>query len=352
MAYGTSQARGIIGDPSAQARGRRAFTEQQSRQAEENLAKRREDRQKSQKEKPMQDVPLRKWKDHKNVLKDMAKELKLAKKQWLNMPEGDARNAAIDAWRDGMGAYQETSATLQQQRNVAQQNWENAVEEMQGLEGSDVYGGEVGGMFNKKYSTAAEEYRRLRNGGNIELGEWNIGDPPVFKTRAQKINAADQPVDAEGNVLLDANGKPVQQYELEGFGDFTEGTLDQSPYLLGTSQYKFAGKSYADSAGVTAFNMGDARSKGVLSQSEIQAGIGADGYEALDRGQTEELSGPNFNDAFYEARDQMMGPFNGLDQAGGNPPAGALQNAMNARGYAQGGNTGRKKYDINGNRIA
>ena len=129
MAYGTFQSRGVLGDPSAQARGARAQKVESARGRKERKA----DRQKE--EKPMRDVPLRKWKDHKNVLKDMDQQLKKAKREWVKMDKNDPeRQTKIDAWRDGLESRQETAAQFQLQRNVAQQAFEAAVEEFQGRE--------------------------------------------------------------------------------------------------------------------------------------------------------------------------------------------------------------------------
>ena len=302
MAYGTFQSRGVLGDPSAQARGARALKVEGARGRKERKA----DRQKE--EKPMRDVPLRKWKDHKKVLKDMDKQLREAKKKWVGMDKNDPkRQAAIDAWRDGLESRQETAAQFQLQRNVAQQAFEAAVEEMEGLEGSDVYAGEKGGLFNRKYSTAAEEYRQLRGGGNIELGDWKVGEldangvpispDPVFNTRAQKVDYDDQPVkmkadgtpeeDADGNPIpiLDANGNPIVQYELGGYAEPQQGvTLDQSQYYMGTQNFKFTGRSFADVEGKTTTFKGGAAKAGVQAQSEIMTG---QDYQGGDRGSDE-----------------------------------------------------------------
>ncbi len=141
-----------------------------------------------------------------------------------------------------------------------------------------------GGLFNKKYSTAAEEYRQLRGGGNIELGDWKIGQDPVFNTRAQKVRSAPQPEkNPDGTPKLDANGQPIVQYELDGFDTpQTNVTLDASNWYMGTQNFKFTGRSFADIYGKTTEFDGDAEKAGIQSQSEIVGG-------AADRGGTEGL---------------------------------------------------------------
>ena len=383
MAYGTFQSRGVLGDPSAQARGARAEKVEGARGRKERKA----DRQKE--EKPMKDVPLRKWKDHKKVLKDMDKQLREAKKKWVGMDKNDPkRQAAIDAWRDGLQSRQETAAQFQLQRNVAQQAFEAAVEEMEGLEGSDVYAGEKGGLFNRKYSTAAEEYRQLRNGGNIELGDWKVGEldangvpyssDPVFNTRAQRVDYDAPPVemnpdgtqkkDADGNPIpiLDANGNPIVQYELGGYAEPQQGvTLDQSQYYMGTQNFKFTGRSFADVEGKTTTFKGGA---GAQAQSEIR--VGRD-YQGGDRGGDE---GKGFDPTMMNIGSNT--PLFDIDPVTGQPigintqyqqeiqqtskRGGLFDRFRSARGGAvrdpgleEGGKTKskRKRYDRYGNRI-
>ena len=365
MAYGTFQSRGVLGDPSAQARGARAEKVEGARGRKERKA----DRQKE--EKPMKDVPLRKWKDHKNVLKDMDKQLKEAKKKWVKMDKNDpARQTAIDEWRDGLQSRQETAAQFQLQRNVAQQAFEAAVEEMEGLEGSDVYAGEKGGLFNRKYSTAAEEYRQLRGGGNIELGDWKIGQDPVFNTRAQKVDYDSPAVqmnpdgtpkaDADGNLIpvLDANGNPVVQYELGGYDTPQPNvTLDQSQYYMGTQNFKFSGRSFADVQGKTTTFEGGAADAGIQSQSEIR--VGPD-YQGGDRGGEEGLgsdptmlnigsSGGPIGSAQYQQKIQQTSKRGGLFDRFRSARGGAVRDP----GLEEGGKTRskRKRYDRYGNRI-
>lgn len=377
MAYGTVQSRGVLGDPSAQARGARAEKVEGARGRKERKA----DRQKE--EKPMRDVPLRKWKDHKNVLKDMDKELKKAKKEWVKMDKNDPeRQAKIDAWRDGLQSRQETAAQFQLQRNVAQQAFEAAVEEMEGLEGSDVYAGEKGGLFNRKYSTAAEEYRQLRGGGNIELGDWKIGQDPVFNTRAQRVDYGSPALqmnpdgtpkaDADGNLIpaLDANGNPIVQYELGGYDEPQRGvTLDQSQYYMGTQNFKFSGRSFADVQGKTTTFKGDAADRGIQSQSEIR--IDSD-YQGGDRGGEE---GRGFDPTMMNIGSDQQGSEEyvyGVGANYGTQGRGLFGRFRSARGgnvvdpgttgaaaraaaglFAKGGTTRskRKRYDRYGNRI-
>lgn len=344
MAYGTVQSRGVLGDPSAQARGQRT----PKTEGAKGMKQRRE-------EKPMKDVPLRKWKDHKNTLQAMDKQLKEAKKKWMKMDKNDPlRQQEIDKWRDGLQSRQETAAQFQIQRNVAQQAFEASVEEMKGLEGSDVYAGEKGGLFNKKYSTAAEEYRQLRNGGNIELGDWELGKDPVFNTRAQKINSAPQPEkNPDGSPKLDENGQPIVQYELDGYDQpQTNVTLDASNWYMGTQNFKFTGRSFADIHGKTTEFEGTAADHGIQSQSEIKGG-------AADRGGTEgDVVDPtmlNIGSNQLGSTGYMLDMLNKFDGSGA---PGAIGQAASARGYnvvqnADGGTTRskRKRYDLDGNRI-
>lgn len=382
MAYGTSISRGVLGDPSAQARGKRAGTVEGA----SGLKEWREDRKEKKANKPPKDIPLRKWPDHKKALDEMEQKLKDSKKSWLMMPRGDERDAAKDAWRNSMHQFNETAVQFQNIRNQAHASWEAQVDELAGLEGSDVYGGEKGrgamrnsNRWNKSYPTMAEEYRNLRGGGNISLDDWDplSGNPPNFKYKVQSVVTDDQPVDPNtGEVLTDANGEPITQYTTNTI-DGGSGPLDSSAYATGAMQFKFFPKSFTDSQGRTIDEDAIAEANnGVVSQAAIkEAGPtadqrGADGGEWRGRETgltTNQEYVDNFGKVFIQ---DYIDPKTGeVVSGGGWTSAGATNNpfqaSREARGFssmdkktgyagaqpmADGGNVGYK-FDINGRRI-
>lgn len=367
MAYGTTISRGIIGDPSAQARGRRMGVD------EDALNARKEEKAKNKKAKEPKDVPLRKWGDHQKIMKDMAKKLKAAKKEWRDEDDPTRKAELKEIWRRGNESYNEVSNTLQNMRNNYQNSWEDYVSDLQEKQGSDIYATEEGGFFNRKYPTAAENYRNLRGGGNMTLADsWQVGQTPVFDFNTQDVQH-DNPA-VVGDEIID-------QWEVTGMTrSQAPRPLDSIPMVIDPSGFKFGDQSYADTSGATAnyapdkaFNPQTGEYE-YLQRQEHQAMMGS-----VDRGAGEEATDPSrrirmgFEDQgrIYDAQDilqqRLMGdasfgyapaPKLGLGVQGTllqNPPAPTVrlgQAGTLIQTAKDGMKTGRKKYDIDGNRIA
>ena len=175
-----------------------------------------------------------------------------------------------------MDSYKDVSAQLQAQRNIAQAQFQEAVKE--------INSGMFEGDSSLEYSNAAEYYRQLRSGGNIELSSsWEVGEDPIFNTRAQKTVAS---AGVPGN------------YSIEGWQDMqTDVTLDASNYYLKTGDFKFFGSGHSATDGATT--------------------------SAVTEPETTATETPTATTAVEEATPNAVG-----------------------------GVTGRKKYDIDGNRIA
>lgn len=257
MAYGRTMARGVIGETSPQAKGKRLGASPGSTPE-------------------MQDVSLSKWPDHEKVLSDMAQKLAEAKDAYLNESDPTNAEALKRAWKKGLDSYKDVSAQLQAQRNIAQAQFQEAVKE--------INSGMFEGDSSLEYSKAAEYYRQLRSGGNIELSSsWEIGEDPIFNTRAQKTVAL---AGVPGN------------YSIEGWQDMqTDVTLDASNYYLKTGDFKFFGSGHSATDGVT-----------TPAVTEPEAAV---------------IETPTATTAVEETTENAVG-----------------------------GVTGRKKYDIDGNRIA
>ena len=357
MAYGTTISRGIIGDPSAQARGKRLGFDPKKQKAKEE----------KKKAKPPKDVPLRKWDDHQKIMKDMAKKLKEAKKEWRNEDDPKRKAELKEIWRKGNESYNEVSNTLQNMRNNYQSSWEDHVSDLQEKQGSDIYATEEGGFFNRKYPTAAENYRNLRGGGNMSLADsWQVGQTPVFDFATQDVQYDDPAF---------VGDEKIDQWEVTGSTrSKAPMPLDAIPMVIDPSAFKFGDQSYADTAGATA----QYEAQEVTDQFGNQVSIERRDQNFLqdqaDRGAEEERTDPSrrirmgFGDQgrIYDAEDQLQGRLLG-DLAGslgsnfdmgsykGQNTVGLLgqqaPNPLGLKNVQYGGTTKRKKYDIDGNRI-
>jgi len=210
-------ARGVLGDPSAQARGRRTAG-----------FERKERRQDS-----MRDVPLRKWKSHRKALNDMKDALRELRAEWRAAEPGLEKDRLKQRWKDGFDEYETTKAQLQQMRNAYQQNWEKSVEEMNDPT-SDVSRSKKRRFDPRdKYITGSELYRELRD-TSITLNQWEPGlGAPKFTHIVQNLK--------EGETVGD-----TEQYTIDNSTESTEAlSLDQMPIMLAPQEYKFYQQSYA-----------------------------------------------------------------------------------------------------------
>lgn len=352
MPYGTTISRGIIGDPSAQARGRRLGVD------EDKLKAKKEKR--AKKVKPPKDVPLRKWDDHQTIMKDMAKKLKTAKKEWRNEDNPTRKAELKEIWRKGNESYNEVSNTLQNMRNNYQSSWEDHVSDLQEKQGSDTYATEEGGFFNRKYPTAAENYRNLRGGGNMSLADsWQVGQTPVFDFATQDVQHDDPAF---------VGDERIDQWEVTGTTrSQSPMPLDSIPMVIDPSAFKFGDQSYADTSGATADYTSDAVFNPQTGEYEdLQRQEHQGMMFSGDRGADEERGRMGFESqqGIYDLQDErinqrLMGdvsfgyapaPTLGFGQPGGLGQPGSL-GAPIPKGK-DGLKTGRKKYDIDGNRIA
>ena len=217
MSLSSTMARGVLGDPSAQARGRRTAG-----------FERKERRQDS-----MRDVPLRKWRSHRKALNDMKDSLRELRAEWRSTDPGPEKDRLKQRWKDGFDEYETTKAQLQQMRNVYQQQWEKAVEEMNDPT-SDVSRSKKRRFDRRdKYITGSELYSELRR-TSIKLNQWEPGlGAPKFTHIVQNIK--------EGETVGD-----TEQYTIDSSTESTNAvSLDQMPIMLAPQEYKFYQQSYA-----------------------------------------------------------------------------------------------------------
>lgn len=343
MAYGSTISRGIIGDPSAQARGKRLGFDP------------KKEKEKKQKTKEPKDVPLRKWDDHQKIMKDMAKKLKEAKKAWREEDDPTRKAELKEIWRRGNESYTEVSNTLQNMRNNYQSSWEEHVADLQEKQGSDIYKTEEGGFFNRKYPTAAENYRNLRGGGNMSLADsWQVGETPTFNFATQKVDYDDPAFVGE---------EKIDQWEVTGI-EMSKAPmpLDAIPMVIDPSAFKFGDQSYADTAGATAQYTAQEVTDQFGNEISIERRDQNFLQDQADRGADEERRrmGLESQQGIYGLEDE---PFNqrlfdsmSRYQIGETPrnvswQGSGIAQATGVIGGKDGLKTKRKKYDIDGNRI-
>ena len=246
MAYGTAIARGVLGDPSAQARGRR--TDDWNR--------------KEPREKPMKDVPLRKWPSHSAAVSDMKEKLKEKKKEWSDETDPDLKAQYKQEWRNGFDAYETTKAQLQQMRNAYHQQWLQAVEEMENVPENvqrSRKGSGLGNMLdrNDKYITGSQIYKDLRD-NSVKLDSWKVGaEAPNFRAWQQSTKEASTTQDGYDQYT-------INQDEGGDLGYLAPGatSLDQMPLMIYPGSYHFYQQSYAESNGDTSATQGFAEAGG------------------------------------------------------------------------------------------
>lgn len=240
MAYGTAIARGVLGDPSAQARGKRTagFNRKEPR------------------EKPMKDVPLRKWDSHSKALDEMKNKLKEHKKKWMDEPDPDLKATYKQEWRNGFDAYETTKAQLQQMRNAYHQQWLQSVEEMENVPENvqrSRRGSGLGNMLdrNDKYITGSQIYKDLRD-NSVKLDSWEVGqEAPNFRSWKQSPVYGEKTADGYGQFTLNQDKGGDLGYLEPGAS-----SLDQMPLMIYPGRYHFYQQSYAETNGDTSPTQG------------------------------------------------------------------------------------------------
>lgn len=338
MAYGTQMSRGVLGDPSSQARGRRT---------PEMTKEQRERKEKKKEQKPPKDVPLRKWKSHRNALGDMKDGLKDLKKKIREEDDPTEKAKLQNQWEAGFDEYDTTKKQLQQVRNSYQASWEEQVGIME-EEDVDVQRTDKR-RFLKRYTDGVDTYKDLRE-NSISLDSWEPGKgAPKFSWLEQQLN--------EGETATRADGSKVDQWTFDNPRLGEPMTLDKIPTVIDPSGFKFYEQSYtatdgdfgAEVGGMTEFNPKASPEPGANRSERNQEMI-----ERLEGLQSEEEREGQY--AFEQAQRALRGEIT-QEEAIKNANAGtsgAIE--RNRAKYLPGGKDGlstakRKKYDIDGNRI-
>lgn len=229
MSYGSTISRGVLGDPSAQARGRRTpeMTEEQRAQ-----------RERKKKQRPPKDVPLRKWKSHSRALGTMKDSLRDLKKEIRAEDDPLAKAQLISKWEAGFDEYDVTKKQLQQVRNEYQASWESQVELMEedvdGVQRTDKR------RFLKRYTDGVDTYRDFRE-GSILLDSWEPGGgAPKFNWLEQQLN--------KGETVNTADGD-VEQWTFKNPRLGEPMTLDKIPTVIDPKGFKFYEQSFTSSDG-------------------------------------------------------------------------------------------------------
>ena len=322
MAYGTQISRGVLGDPSSQARGRRTpkMTEEQK--------ERRERKEKKKEQKPPKDVPLRKWKSHRKALGDMKDSLKDLKKQIRDADDPTKKDKLQMRWEAGFDEYDVTKKQLQQVRNEYQASWEEQVGIME-QEDEDIQRTEKRRLL-KRYTDGVDTYQDFRD-NSISLDDWEPGKgAPKFSWLELDLN--------EGETVNTADG-PVEQWTFNNprLGEPT--TLDKMPTVINPKQFKFYEQSFTSSDGKV--------EEGGMTEFDPPADLEAEARAqgAADKEFFEKskrlAEGAAGRYAFAQSQRALSGDIT---------QAQAVQNVNENMEY--GGTTAkRKKYDIDGNRI-
>jgi len=335
MAYGTQISRGVLGDPSSQARGRRT---------PEMTKEQRERKEKKKEQKPPKDVPLRKWKSHRKALGGMKDSLKDLKKQIRDADDPTEKAKLQMRWEAGFDEYDVTKKQLQQVRNEYQASWESQVELMEedvdGVQRTDKR------RFLNRYTDGVDTYNDLRE-NSISLDSWEPG------TGAPKFNWLEQQLN-EGETVNTADGK-VEQWTFKNPRLGEPMTLDKIPTVIDPKAFKFYEQSFTSSdgkveiGGMTEFDPQAPPVAGANRSERNQEMI-----ERLEGLQSEEEREGQY--AFEQAQRALRGEIT-QEEAIRNANAGtsgAIE--RNRAKYLPGGKDGmstakRKKYDIDGNRI-
>ena len=320
--------RGVLGDPSAQARGRRLGVTDEDRKEK-----------KEKKAKPPKDVPLRKWKSHKKALGSMKDGLKDLKKKIREEPDPTEKAKLQNQWEAGFDEYDTTKKQLQQVRNSYQASWEDQVALME-EDGGDIHRTSKR-RFLKKYTDGVDTYQDLRD-NSISLDSWEPGKgAPKFSWLEQQLN--------EGETAIGPDGNPIEQWTFKNPRLGEPMTLDKIPTAINPEGFKFYEQSYSatdgnvdgEVGGMTEFN----------PPADPQTQRSAQTQEMIDM-----LQG-TASGADYETRAQIEGraAFNQAQKVLSGETT--MEDALGVVNQdVPGGKDGlstakRKKYDIDGNRI-
>tara|TARA_R100000406_G_scaffold76905_2_gene57488 strand:+ start:457 stop:1413 length:957 start_codon:yes stop_codon:yes gene_type:complete len=317
MAYGSTISRGVLGDPSAQARGRRLGVTDEDRKEK-----------KQKKQKPPKDVPLRKWKSHRKALGDMKDSLKDLKKQIRDADDPTEKAKLQMRWEAGFDEYDVTKKQLQQVRNEYQASWESQVELMEedvdGVQRTDKR------RFLNRYTDGVDTYNDLRE-NSISLDSWEPG------TGAPKFNWLEQQLN-EGETVNTADGK-VEQWTFKNPRLGEPMTLDKIPTVIDPKAFKFYEQSFTSSdgkveiGGMTEFDP----PADLEAEARAQGAADKEFFEKSKR----LAEGAAGRYAFAQSQRALSGDIT---------QAQAVQNVNENMEYG-GTTTKRKKYDIDGNRI-
>ena len=225
MAYGTQISRGVLGDPSSQARGRRT---------PEMTKEQRERKEKKKEQKPPKDVPLRKWKSHRKALGDMKDSLKDLKKQIRDADDPKEKNELRMRWEAGFDEYDVTKKQLQEVRNQYQASWQEQVgvmeEDIDDVQRTDKR------RLLKRYTDGVDTYRDFRE-ESIELESWEPGlGAPMFNWLQQDLN--------KGETVTRGDGSEVKQWTFNAPKRGQATTLDKMPTVIDPKGYKFYEQSF------------------------------------------------------------------------------------------------------------
>jgi len=328
MAYGSTISRGVLGDPSSQARGQRlGLTDEDRREKKEKKAK------------PPKDVPLRKWKSHSKALSGMKDSLKDLKKKIRDTDDPTEKAKLQSQWESGFDEYDTTKKQLQQVRNSYQSSWEDQVSLME-EEGGDVQRTDKR-RFLKRYTDGVDTYKDLRD-NSISLDSWEPGQgAPKFSWLEQQIN--------QGETATRADGSQVEQWTFDNPRLGEPMTLDKIPTVIDPEGFKFYEQSYtatdgnfgAEVGGMTEFDPAEDPQAQRSEQTQDMLNMLKGTASGADYQTREQIEGRG---AFNQAQRVLSGQSE-LDEALGvvnqNVPEGkdGLSTAK------------RKKYDIDGNRI-
>ena len=311
MAYGTQISRGVLGDPSSQARGRR--TPEMTKEQKE----RRERKEKKKEQKPPKDVPLRKWKSHRKALGGMKDSLKDLKKQIRDADDPTEKAKLQMRWEAGFDEYDVTKKQLQQVRNEYQASWESQVELME--EDVDDVQRTDKRRFLNKYTDGVDTYNDLRE-NSISLDSWEPG------TGAPKFNWLEQDLN-EGETVTRADGSEVKQWTFKNPRLGEPMTLDKIPTVIDPKGFKFYEQSFTSSDG------------------KVEVGGMTEFDEPMDPEAAARAQGEADKEFFQKSRSLREGS-NRMSDEELNEMTDPLGNAKDGMSTAK-----RKKYDIDGNRI-